>query len=118
MKLTNSSFEKDQSNMFLNGTLKFNIHEIKQFYKIFPISKKKRYKRNFKKINFNFSLNLEDSQFKIEKITFLDQKNNIIQSQSVDNFVEDNYQTLFIISNVILFKNYMKKILNIYLDEG
>ena len=118
LKLTNSSFEKDQSNMFLNGTLKFNIHEIKQFYKIFPISKKKRYKRNFKKINFNFSLNLEDSQFKIEKITFLDQKNNIIQSQSVDNFVEDNYQTLFIISNVILFKNYMKKILNIYLDEG
>ena len=92
--------------------------KLNNFIKSFRYPKKKRYKRNFKKINFNFSLNLEDSQFKIEKITFLDQKNNIIQSQSVDNFVEDNYQTLFIVSNVILFKNYMKKILNIYLDEG
>ena len=91
--------------------------KLNNFIKSFRYPKKKGI-RNFKKINFNFSLNLEDSQFKIEKITFLDQKNNIIQSQSVDNFVEDNYQTLFIISNVILFKNYMKKILNIYLDEG
>ena len=35
-----------------------------------------------------------------------------------DNIVENNYKINFSLSNSILFKNYMKKVLIAYLDEG
>ena len=42
----------------------------------------------------------------------------VIQSKILDDFVEDNYETRFKISNNVLFKNFMRKVLNTYLDEG
>ena len=45
-------------------------------------------------------------------------KKNILQSKKIDDFVEGNFETLFEFSNYILFKNFMKKVLSIHLDEG
>ena len=42
--------------------------DINQFYRIFPIKKSKKLKKEFKKIKFNFSYNLSSSQFLIDKI--------------------------------------------------
>ena len=42
----------------------------------------------------------------------------LFNQKNVDDFVEDNYETRFKISNNVLFKNFMRKVLNIYLDEG
>ena len=48
----------------------------------------------------------------------VDKNDKIIQSKNVDDFVEDNYETRFQISNNVLFKNFMRQVINIYLDEG
>ena len=65
-----------------------------------------------------FTLNLNDSKYSIDRINFLDKNNQIIQSKNVDNFVEDSYEKRFIYSNSVLLKNFMKEVLNTYLDEG
>ena len=104
--------------MNLTGEIKLNIFDHNRLYKIFPISKKKRFKRKFDKINFYFTFNLNNSKYSIDRINFLDKKDQIIQSKNVDNFVEDNYETRFVYSNNVLLKNFIRKVLNIYLDEG
>ncbi len=116
--INNTKFEFSEGVSNLTGELKLNIFDHNQLYKILPISKKKRFKRKFDKINFYFTLNLDNSKYSIDRINFLDEENKIIQSKNVDNFVEDNYETRFIYSNSVLLKNFMKKVLNIYLEEG
>ena len=82
------------------------------------MQKKKRSKRLFNKIKFNFTFNLNDTEFSIDRVNFLDKNNKIIQSKKVDDFVEDNYDTRFKFSNKVLFKNFIKSAVNTYLDEG
>ena len=116
--VNNTQFESFEGSSNLTGEIKLNIYDHKQLYKTLPIPKKKRFKRKFDKINFYFTLNLNSSKYSIDRINFLDDENKIIQSKNVDNFVEDNYETRFIYSNSVLLKNFMKKVLNTYLDEG
>ena len=116
--INNTQFESFEGSLNLTGEIKLNVFDHNQLYKILPISKKKRFKRKFDKINFYFTLNLNNSRYSINRINFLDKKNQIIQSKNVDDFVEDNYETRFIYSNSVLLKNFIKKVLNIYLDEG
>ncbi len=116
--INNTQFENSETTSSLNGEVQLNIFNHKQLYKFFPIPKKKRFKRKFDKINLYFTLNLNDSKYSIDRINFLDKNNQIIQSKNVDNFVEDNYEKRFIYSNSVLLKNFMKEVLNIYLDEG
>ena len=111
-------FEINDAIPVLRGELSLRIFDINQFYKFFPVSKKKRLKRKFNKINFNFTLNLISSKFSIDRINFLGNKDKIVQSKDVDNFVEDNYEVRFDFSNNVLFKNFMKKVITAYLDEG
>ena len=82
------------------------------------MSKKIKFKKKFKKINFDFSYNLIDASIAINKISFLNKKNDIEKSEMLDNFVEDNYENRYTYSNPIFFKNFMKKALVTYLDEG
>lgn len=82
------------------------------------MQKKKRSKRLFDKIKFNFTFNLNDAEFSIDRVNFLDKNNKIIQSKKVDDFVEDNYETRFKFSNKVLFKNFIKSAVITYLDEG
>ena len=82
------------------------------------MQKKKRSKRLFNKIKFNFTFNLNDTEFSIDRVNFLDKNNKIIQSKKVDDFVEDNYDTRFKFSNKVLFKNFIKSAVITYLDEG
>ena len=113
-----NSFLNENEKIYLLGSLELDIYDINQFYRIFPIKKSKKLKKEFKKIKFNFSFNLSNSQFLIDKISFIGKNNKVNQSQDVDNIVEDNYKTNFSLSNSILFKNFMKKVLIAYLDEG
>ena len=116
--LSETSFLNENEKMYLLGSLELDIYDINQFYRIFPVKKILKLKRKFKKIKFNFVFNLSNSKFSIDKISFIGKNNKVIQSQDVDNIVEDNYKMNFSLSNSILFKNYMKKVLIAYLDEG
>ena len=118
LHLIQTSFINENEKIYLLGSLELDIYDINQFYRIFPIKKSKKLKKEFKKIKFNFSFNLSNSQFLIDKISFIGKNNKVTHSQNVDNVVEDNYKTSFSLSNSILFKNFMKKVLIAYLDEG
>ena len=118
LHLSETSFLNENEKIYLLGSLELDIYDINQFYRTFPIKKSKKLKREIKKIKFNFSFNLSNSQFLIDKISFIGKNNKVNHSQDVDNIVEDNYKTSFSLSNPILFKNFMKKVLTAYLDEG
>ncbi len=118
LHLSETSFLNENEKIYLLGSLELDIYDINQFYRTFPIKKSKKLKREIKKIKFNFTFNLFNSQFLIDKISFIGKNNKVNQSQDVDNIVEDNYKTNFSLSNSILFKNFMKKVLIAYLDEG
>ena len=102
----NTQFNYLEGTSNLIGDVKLDIFNHNQFYKFFPVSKKKRNNRKFSKINFNFTFSLENSEFSIDRINFMDENNKIIQSKNVDDFVEDNYETRFKFSNKVLFKNW------------
>ena len=114
----NTNFEHNDGSSNLNGQIKMDIYNFDQFFRVFSISKKKRLKKKFNKINFSYTFYLNTSKFSIDKINFLDEQDKVIQSKILDDFVEDNYETRFKISNNVLFKNFMRKVLNTYLDEG
>ncbi len=118
LTLANSTFFNEDANLVLEGKLEFDIFDIDEFYKIFPVPKKIKFKKKFKKINFEFSYNFIDAAIAINKISFINEKNNIQKSKALDNFVEDNYENRYTYSNPIFFKNFMKKALISYLDEG
>ncbi len=118
LRLSETSFLNENEKIYLLGSLELDIYDINQFYRTFPIKKSKKLKREFKKVKFNFSFNLANSTFLIDKISFIGKNDKVNQSQDVDNIVEDNYKTNFSLSNSILFKNFMKKVLIAYLDEG
>ncbi len=118
LELKNSNFIKKDDRVLLIGQLYLDIYDENQIYKIFPISKKKKFKKKLNGINIDFTLDLFSSKILIDKINFLDEKKNILQSKKIDDFVEGNFETLFEFSNYILFKNFMKKVLSIHLDEG
>ena len=115
----NTNFGIVDGGSILNGEIKLNIFDYDHFYRTFSVSKKKRLKKKFENIIFYFTFNLNNSKFSIDKINFLNhEQGKVMQSKNVDDFVEDNYETRFKISNNVLFKNFMRKVLNIYLDEG
>ena len=66
--LSETSFLNENEKMYLLGSFELDIYDINQFYRTFPIKKSKKLKRVFKKIKFNFSFNLSNSQFLIDKI--------------------------------------------------
>ncbi len=116
--LVKSTFLNEDNNLILEGKLELNIIDMDEFYKIFPVPKKIKFKKKFKKINFEFSYSLVDATISINKISFLNKKNEIEKSKTLDDFVEDNYENRYTYSNPIFFKNFMKKALVTYLDEG
>ena len=116
--INNTNFENDDDLSNLVGEVKFDIFDHSQFYKFFPVPKKKRSKKLFSKIKFNFTFNLNNSEFLIDRVHFMDKNNKILQSKEVDDYVEDNFDTVFKFSNKVLFKNFIKTVVNTYLDEG
>ena len=113
---TKFNFYDYQSN--LTGEIKFDIFNHNQFYKFFPVSKKKRSQKLFSKIKFYFTFNLNSSEFLIDRVHFMDENNKVLQSKDVDDYVEENFDTVFKFSNKVLFKNFIKTAVNTYLDEG
>ena len=118
ISLYNTNFEQNDGSSNFDGEIKFDIFDYEQFFRVFSIPKKNRLKKKIFKINFQYTFNLNNSKFSIDRINFLDKNDKIIQSKNVDDFVEDNYEMRFQISNNVLFKNFMRQVINIYLDEG
>ncbi len=116
--INNTKFDLFDYQSNLTGEVKFDIYNHNQFYKFFPVPKKKRSKKLFSKIKFNFTFNLNNSEFLIDRVHFMDKNNKILQSKEVDDYVEDNFDTVFKFSNKVLFKNFIKTVVNTYLDEG
>ena len=94
----------DLSNLV--GEVKFDIFDHSQFYKFFPVPKRSKL---FSNIKFYFTFNLISSEFLIDRIHFLDDGDNILQSKQVDDYVEDNYEKRFKFSNKVLFKILLKQ---------
>tara|TARA_B100000123_G_scaffold223137_1_gene171692 strand:+ start:267 stop:458 length:192 start_codon:yes stop_codon:yes gene_type:complete len=63
-------------------------------------------------------LNLNNSEFLIDRVHFIDINNKVVHSKEVDDYVEDNFDTVFKFSNKVLFKNFIKALVKTYLDEG
>ena len=61
---------------------------------------------------------LNSSEFLIDRVHFMDKNNKVLQSKDVDDYVEENFDTVFKFSNKVLFKNFIKTAVNTYLDEG
>ena len=116
VELYESNLVKKEEKIFLDGKISLDINDLNTFYKILLISKKNR--KNLKKIDFDFSLDIINGDTIINRIIFYDNKNNRINSEIIDELVEDNIGTKFNYSNFILFKNYFKKILVAYSKEG
>jgi len=118
LKLSESIFLENQNLLFLNGKLKLEINDINYLYKNLLISKRKKLKHNLKSIIFDFSFNLSNSNTFINRIIFIENKNKIVNSEKIDAVVENHFDSKFNFSNPILFKNFMKKVVNAYLEEG
>ncbi len=118
LTLVKSTFLIEDGNLIVDGNLELDIFDIDEFYKIFPVPKKIKFKKKFKKINFEFSYNLIDAAIAINKIVFINDKNKIQNSEILDNYVENNFENRYNYTNPIFFKNFMKKALVAYLGEG
>ena len=116
--VNNTKFDLYDYQSNLTGEVKFEIFNHNQFYKFFPVSKKKRSQKLFSKIKFYFTLNLNNSEFLIDRVHFIDINNKVVHSKEVDDYVEDNFDTVFKFSNKVLFKNFIKALVKTYLDEG
>ena len=68
--IENIEFKLFNNRSDLVGEVKLEIYDHNQFYKFFPVAKKKRSKRLFNKIKFNFTFNLNDTEFSIDSKFF------------------------------------------------
>ena len=80
------------------------------------VPKKKR--KDFEKIDFNFSYDLTDKYANINNIIFYSQKGKKINSEKIDDIVENNIENQYNILNFNSLKNFLKKIFYIYSEEG
>jgi len=116
LKIYDSGFiEKDQK-IFFEGRLKFNVSKIKNFYKTLLIPKKVR--KNFEAIEVNVSFDLTNGDTAVNNIIFYSNNGKRINSEKIDQAVEDNIEYKYNYSNFISFKNFLKKIAYIYSQEG
>ena len=116
MELFNSYFLEKDKKIFFEGTLRFKVNKTKEFYKILLVPKKKR--KDFEKIDFNFSYVLTDKYANINNIIFYSKKGKKINSEKIDDIVENNIDNQYNILNFNSLKNFLKKIFYIYSEEG
>ncbi len=116
MELFNSYFLEKDKKIFFEGTLRFKVNKTKEFYKILLVPKKKR--KDFEKIDFNFSYDLTDKYANINNIIFYSKKGKKINSEKIDDIVENNIDNQYNILNFNSLKNFLKKIFYIYSEEG
>ena len=90
----------DNNEIFLTGKLLINAKNIDDFYKSFQI--KKIYRKDIKKIELDFIYNFNKNKFKFDNIK-VDNNSN----EKLYKFIENYNLSEKILSNRILFKNFI-----------
>ena len=116
LKLYDSFFIEKEQKILLNAKLKLNINNLNHFYKILLIPKKNR--KKLKNIVFDITFDLTNGNIQINRVIFFSNNGKKINSQKIDQIVEDNIYNKYHYSNWILFKNFAKKIIIAYSKEG
>ena len=116
LRFKNSKFIVDENQWLFEGNSKLNIKDLNYFYKLFLIPKQKRFE--FNSIDFLFRINPKNGIIKIKKIIFYDKNNKIINLKLSENFLNEYSDDEFSYLNPIKFKNFLKKLLLNYADEG
>ncbi len=116
LTLNNSNLVEIDQKIFLQGKMNLDIKNIKSFHKSFSIPKKNR--KELKSVIFDFILNFSNGDAEITKVSFINKKNIKVNSENIDDIVESNIDFKFNYKNPISFKNYLKKLIIAYSEEG
>ena len=116
LKILNSSFFEKDDKIFLEAKAEIDVKNLDNFYKKFLIPKNKR--KNFKKLEFIFEFDTVNTNFKVNKINFYNTKNKIVNSEKIDDLVDNYADKRFEYLNSIGFKNFLKEIFYTYYELG
>ncbi len=116
LKILNSSFFEKDDKIFLETKAIIEIKDLDNFYKKFLIPKGKR--KDFKKLEFSFEFDTVNTNFKINKVNFYNLKNKKVNSEKVDDLVDNYADRRFEYLNSISFKNFLKEIIYTYFEFG
>ena len=97
----------NNNEIFLTGKLIINAIDIDDFYKSFQIKKNNR--KKFNRIEFDFVYNINKSQLEFDNV-LIDNKSN----EKLEKFVESQNSNEKMLSNKILFKNFINEFFMIY----
>ncbi len=116
LKISDSKFLVENGSLIFQGKSKLNIDNIDNFYKIFLMPKKYRFKLS--SMDFIFQFNPNNGKFKIKKILLFDDKNKPFDTKISDRILSENDDNVFSYLNSIKFKNFINDFLVSYSDEG
>ncbi len=106
VNLNESLINYDQGEIYLTGRINLDIKDLNDFYSSFQINK--RYRKDIKKIQFDFNYNLTQ-----EKISFDNLKIDNKKDNDLDKFINEfNLNTK--VFNKVTFKNFVNEFFRIY----
>ena len=97
----------NNNEIFFTGKLIINAKNINDFYKSFQI--KKKYRKDIKKIEFDFVYNINKGQLKFDNV-LIDNKFN----KKLEKFIERQNNNEKMLSNKIIFKKFINNFFMIY----
>ena len=97
----------NNNEILLTGKIMINAKNINDFYKSFQI--KKKYRKDINKIEFDFVYNFNKNKLSFDNM-LIDNKLN----QTLDKFIDNQNSSEKILSNKILFKNFINNFFQIY----
>ena len=111
-----SALKSDDGFATLSAKLKLKIKNKDLFYKSFYIPKKNR--KIIGNLIFDINFKLNDRIIIIKSILFEDKNNKIKNFDTVDQIILANDKIQYDYFNPILFRNFIKKIIIAYSEEG
>ena len=92
----------DKDKLSLSGVITFNFVDLEKFYSFYQI--KRNYRKNIKKIQLDFFLNLKERNIQLDNL----QIDNISNKQ-IDNYLNDINKKKINIFNKVVYKNLIKQ---------
>ena len=116
LEVYDSVLKSDDGFAILSAKLKLKIKNKDLFYKSFYIPKKNR--KNIESLIFGINFKLNDRILIVKNILFEDKNYKIKNFDTVDQIILANAQIKYDYFNPILFRNFIKKIIIAYSEEG
>ncbi len=116
LKIFNSNFVKRDGKIFFESKVKLNVERFDLFYKKFLVSKKNR--KKFKHIDFSFIFDTLNGSFYVNRIIFYDLNGKRVNSEKVDEVVDNNIDKKFNYFNINSFRNFLNEILIVHSELG